>query len=296
MVTLSVLVVFKNARVLIQRRPRNVLDNNGDLVLDEGGKQVVYNGGLKPSYSSVFETFIKNGSISNNWGVIDDMERALKMYGIFNSMLRIWVVNPENNVSRLLDYKSGTSLTASGDVNQTVEGISGNGSNSYFDTGQNFSTRISDIDNFSMGIVSQTDDNSGIDFGATDGTNEVSISIRDSDQVTFNCGTVMVQEANSDGTGHYILHCYDGDLYGWKGYHDAELTQVDSETIIMGSLPNYNAFIGARNDTGTDDNHSAKYYSTIWMYNGALTETQLDILHRIIMINDYNFGRTVDGS
>ena len=269
----------------------NVVSNNsGDILTDNNGGFVEAQLDILANSDSDFETSLRFISENRRRIMIglNGMNVSLKKNGLYTLMGRLWPIHIKNGSDGLIEWKGGSSLTASGDNTWNYNGISGDGS-FYYDTAWNPNTRVTDINNWAFGIYSQTDDDTGVDFGCTDLTNEHSISVKDSSNVTVKNGTSQVVYNSIDnGLGHFASVSTGGTLKAfWNG------VEVGTSTAVGGSLTNQNMYVGALNNNGTAANHSAKRYSTVWIYNGALSDEQVLQIDQVVRSINEIYNRRV---
>lgn len=261
-----------------------LLDSSGNIITDSVGNPIYArrNGGAMP-YSDRMEAYLGYTKIHEDTAVrnIYIFDRFFEFYSLLP--VHFFPIAHNNLNAALYDYITGSQMTVSGDINYNWDGFYSDGSASYLNTGVNPSTRITDINNFAMGIFSNTDNDSGIEVGATDGTNELSIACRSSSNMEVKIGTLTLNKANDNGKGHYSIHVNAGTATGYKRGTDYYLETINSGSVT-GALPNYNLFLNARSDSGSADNYSQKKIGFLWLYNGQLSSEEF-LGFEIMMFN-----------
>ena len=203
-----------------------------------------------------------------------------QIYTPFN----LFFILPTNAAESLKEWKGGASMTASGSYTFSSLGISGGGTEE-FDTLINPSTKITDINNWAFGVYSQTDNDTGSDFGCHDTTNFHYIKCKTGGEFIVKNGEVEVNAGTVDnGKGHFACVTTAGVVHA---YLDGVSQASDN---VSGSLANYNMYLGALNGAGSAEENSSKTYSLAWTYDGALTPTQMTQVDRMVKaVNDiYN--------
>lgn len=268
----------------------NVLDTNLDIIYNSNNKEVEINSSADREITSeTVNTYLRATGVNRRLqiGALNNLYSELNNHSthfIFSNFKYIWLMIRHDSKSQLFDFVAGTSLTASGDNPITWEGISGGGTEE-FDTGIVPSVVISDIDNWSMGLMSQTDDDTGVDMGCSDGVNEHSIQIKDGGQAIVKNGSSLVSDTVTAGNIHVTMSAQGGTL---KSYEDG--VEIGTSTAVAGSLVSTRSIkIGALNDNGVDANHSSKVYSFGWIYDGALTGNGVGIIDKIF--KEWNFNQ-----
>lgn len=248
-----------------------VFDANGALCFDDFG-DIVYSAGvnLKARYDSDAEAAIARMYTSRKeWaGAIDSLTSYLKAKSFWDLMINSWFVPPTKQESYGA-YLNGTEgLQSSGDHTWSILGITGGGS-FHFNTKVNLSSAITDINNFSIFLYISSGIDGGTDYGASDGTNAVTISTMSGGTTSIQVGTATDSFSTTDNSGCWWLRCSGGNF---QTYQNGQA--VGSSTAIAGSLPNFQTFLGAYSNSGTGTDYAQNTYSFLSIYNGSLTEDE----------------------
>lgn len=247
-----------------------VLDGSYNPIITSRGQEIEIRTTGTMAESFVNTTFINNTAMNTKFEF--DAFRKLKR-GLtdspnldYDKFVRIWPMFYKKTGSMLVEMKGGVSLTSSGDHSENVVGISG-GATYYFDTDFNPSVRISDINNFSIGIFITSNDDAGTDFGCDDLTNFWGIQSRNSGSCTMWAGSgAGASFSNTNAIGHYTLNVRGGTMYCYKDF------SMETSQAVSGSLPNLDAYIGGNNNNGSPGDLSAKNIGFVWTYNGLLSQ------------------------
>lgn len=241
-----------------------------------------YRGQVPQVYNSTFETFIasikepRTEVIEALWAFYRDwLARDLA-----TNLVKFYPILGGNGLAeRYVEFFGGTSLAvAGGDASYAYDGIKGDGAAVRYTTGLNFSTLISDAQNFTVALTSMTDDDSGTDFGANDGTNHVSIACKNSGTCTMKAGTVTVTGTPTKGNGVFLLNVNAGAVIAYQVVDRALIQLNDTPGTMAGSLPATAPLLCAENNNGTPANYSQKKIKNLVIYNGALDASGVVLL------------------
>ena len=274
-----------------------LLDDSGNKITTESGVEissnVTYNRGALPPQ---IEAFALTG-VSNmrNLLTVHNLLREIGYYQFnypnvldFNKFVMLCPVTPFSETSALYNFGSGTNLQKVNDVSFDNDLLSGDASG-YYDTGIDPSLLIDDVDNWSMGIISGTDENTSsvVDIGCTDGTDEHSITCRSGGNIVVKNGQSTITTATASGDIHAVMNSQDGTL---KSFVNG--IEVGSSTAVTGSLSTgQTMYLGALNSSGSDANQSPKRYAFVWVYNGKLYDESIYILHALFNKYGLNEGK-----
>lgn len=261
-----------------------VTDNSGTPITDNQGLIIEsFDRGIAQIFTDEFETFLASTRENrpDTMTAVFNLVNEFALRQIEPNLIRFFPILNKSAEAAVVEYHGETSLSVVGaDIDHETNGLAGSGS-SYYTTGINFSSVISDINNFSAGIYSQTDSSNGICLGATDSTNYVTIESDNAGSMRVKVGTVEVVDSASTGEGHTILNVQGGTLKGWRS-KDKSLEEFGTSQSIAGSLPNIEAYLGALNNNGTPANYTSKRYSCLWVYDGELDDSGVMFIDTLV--------------
>lgn len=273
-----------------------IYDNSKVFILDNSGATIyAKQSGVAPTYTAAFESFLA-ATGENRIEVIRHifaLWQELFIRSLDPNLVRFYPMSSRSSTSIIKEFNGLDDLNiVGGDIDQEYNGLAGDGT-SYYTTGINFSSEITDINNFSVGVYSQTDNDTGTDFGASDGTNFVTIECKNSGSLRVKVGTVEVIDTITEGDGHTILNTQSGTLKAWKG-KDKAITEIGSSTPVAGSLFTERAFLGAYSASGTPTDQSTKRISCLWVYDGELDDSGVSMMNELVENLMINTGKSVN--
>lgn len=263
-----------------------IFDTSNVLILDSQGSTIMSSQyGVNFVYTTEFETFLAStkDNRANNVNATFKVFKELQIREMDANLLRFYPMNNRSADACLIEYHGAAALVpTSADTNHEYNGLSGIGT-VYYTTGIDFKAIITDTDNFTVWIYSQTDsdDASTVDFGSSDGTNFVSISCMSGAQATFKVGTVEVKDTVIRGDGLFFLNVQNGTVKAWQGV-ERSLTELGTSITMAGILPSEGAFLCALNDTSVVANKSTKRISNLGVYNGLLDDNDITFMNQIL--------------
>ena len=275
-----------------------------DTIYDTGDKVILNNqgatiqagrSGIVPTFTSEFETFLA-ATKENRPEYTDamyDVYLNLFLRGMSDKLSVWYPMNSRTTDSLYKEYHGLGALVAVGaDSKPEYNGLAGDGSALYYRV-LNPSSTITDINNFTIGIYSQTDDDAGTDWGCSDGTNTLSISCKSGGNCVMKVGTVTITNAVATGDGHFILNVQAGTLSGWYAKSKV-LTQLGNVDTVAGAIPDIVSILAAYMNTATPTDYSTKRISTLWIYNGLLTDAGVGMMNQLIENYHLNTGKSVN--
>lgn len=262
-----------------------IFDTSFNAVLSNNGEELFGNHTDKINYSGSEAYFRGTGDVrTDKLRAYNDIYQFLSRQNLYSNMRCLYPISQRSPEAAIIEFKTGgAGLTASGDYGFSRTGITGSGS-VYFDTGQNASTRISDINNFSFGVFIYDDSDGGYDFACNDTTNYVAFSAKTGGAVDVKIGTATDNFTTAQGVsnGNWIVNVRGGNFYTyWEGI------EVGTTTAVAGSLPNQNIYLGGSNNNGTGGDYASRTYGFMWLYNGAMTEEQVQNFDLLIRSQQY---------
>jgi hypothetical protein len=273
-----------------------IYDTANKLILNNQGATIYANReGIVPTYSSEFETFLA-ATKENRPTHIEaayDLYTELLLRELHGNLAVWYPMNGRTTDSLYKEYHSLGALVAVGaDSKPEYNGLAGDGSALYYRV-LNPSSIITDINNFTVGIYSQTDDDAGTDWGCSDGTNTLSISCKSGGNCVMKVGTVTITNAVATGDGHFILNVQGGALSGWYAKSKV-LAQLGNVDTVAGAIPDIVSILAAYMNTATPTDYSSKRISTLWIYNGLLTDAGVGMMNQLIENYHLNTGKSVN--
>ena len=249
-----------------------LLDSNGTIITANNGEILYSNAASEKHapYGDELEQFMRDTKLNGGWiEEIYRLKQQLIRLGIdYDNFVRLhpFLYVQSGDLEDVIN--SGALIESAAGYSKVKNGVSGEGTK-YF-TSINFSTTISDINNFSFGLVVTTEGNAGSDYMAHDGTNYCGIQVRDSGTCTVRVGSgAAVTFANATAIGNYIVNVLNGRCFIYKN------GVVQGSVLVSGSLPNYASILGGANEIGTPGDYSSVTYGCLWVYNGSFSSTQV---------------------
>lgn len=215
-------------------------------------------------------------------GIIDGIIKALKGTGIWFKFDALWFLAAHDSQAACLNWKNPATYTLT-PVNSPIftidRGYQGNGTSSYLNTNFNFNTNGVNftLNNASLGVYSRTNlaQNNRVDIGVADTLLQ--------GRTGSNVSAIRVNQSNADGasvsdslglmtpqrnTSNELVYYKNGVL-------------VTTISRVSSIVPNYNCYIGARNNLGVADSFSTRQIAMAFI-GGVLTSTQHAQLYTIV--------------
>jgi hypothetical protein len=278
-----------------------IYDTSNVLILDNQGATIYSNrSGINPTFTSEYETFLaatKENRPRYMEGIYD-IYRELALRQLDDKLIRFYPMNGRTTDSLYKEYHGGTDIAPVGaDADPEFNGLAGDGSALHYTLGTEASDRIinliTDPNNFSIGIYSQTDDDAGTDFGCSVGTNFCTIACKSGGDAVIKVGTTTVSDGITTGKGHFIMNVQSGMVKAWQGVSKV-LTELESNVPIGGSLPDAAPILCAEDDDGTPTDYSSKRISALWIYNGLLDDDGVNMMNQLIENYHLYTGKSVN--
>jgi hypothetical protein len=176
----------------------------------------------------------------------------------------------------------------------TNNGVTGNGTNNFGDTGFNMSTQITNGNNWSVGFYSNLNvTNAGIDFGADTGTSSFYLASRST--LLGNLGRFQTTQTSAL-TDANVLGLYVGvkvsDVNQKIYKNGVEQTNTNFSSQVNTFL-NGNVYLGALNRNGSRSFSTALRYACSFIYDGVLDATQNTNLYTAVQAFQTTLGRQV---
>lgn len=249
-----------------------VLDSSYGRMLTNEYDTFVYTGGtVAPAFTATEETFIRNTKLDTKrqyarLRYLTQMLDRSTYLDKSNFLILAPVMNDKvPSTGNKLLY-GGSEMVASGDFIESQNGLVGNGSVNW-DTRVNPSTEITDPNNWAFGFTVTVDADTGTDFGSSDGTNAVTLSVRNGGSTSVQIGTATDSFATSDGRGNWSVNILSGTFRTYRNN-----IEVGTATAVAGSMPNYDMFLAAYSASGTATDFTSNSYGLTWIYNGQFSD------------------------
>jgi hypothetical protein len=176
----------------------------------------------------------------------------------------------------------------------TNNGVTGNGTNNFGDTGFNMSTQITNGNNWSVGFYSNLNvTNAGIDFGADTGTSSFYLASRST--LLGNLGRFQTTQTSAL-TDANVLGLYVGvkvSNVNQKIYKNGVEQTNTNFSSQVNSFYNGNVYLGALNRNGSRSFSTALRYACSFIYDGVLDATQNANLYTAVQAFQTTLGRQV---
>jgi hypothetical protein len=262
-------------RRLVKKKPLSSVVNNWVA-------RVVANGGTRPSSQTI--------------SAMNSFYNTISGLGIASKIAALCVFVPDSltaGITPLIKTNGNDPWTnhsfASADLN--AYGLKGNGSSKYLETGVTPSSSI--LSATSCGITIYSSSPSGkadTDFGGSDGTNALQLSISNGDSTLGDClnvGTQRITVSNPYWTGYTCLtRVANNDSRLFQASPVSAHAQLGStNTNTGGSLPTTAAFAFATNGNGTPLAYSHKRIRLLAIHQG-LTSAESASFYAAILVLD----------
>ena len=273
-----------------------IYDTSNVLILNTGGATIMAGRfGVSPIYTAEFETFL--ASTKENRGAYISatyrVDKELQLRNLEDKLVRFYPMNSRSAASSLIEYHAETGLVPVGDQDNEFNGNGGIGT-VYYTTSIDFSSIITDKNNFTVWVYSGTDNDAGTDVGSSDGTNFVTISCKSGGDCVMKAGTVTITDSDvTTGKGLFFLNVQAGTVKAWKSI-SKEITELGTSTAFAGSLPSAEAFLCAYSNSGTATDKSTKRIASMGVYNGLLDDDGIVFLNSLIETYHLTNGTSVN--
>jgi len=259
-------------------------------------KSISFNAGIDANAAS----FVATAGITLQYQItaIDNFVRELKTAGVWTKLHALWPIiggTATQHSYNLVD-PALYQLTYTGGITHGVEGIRGNGSTGFANTGLAPSTISGIQDNAAFGhYVRTTEQGTVIDMGVFQSATTRYMSClrnRGSGLSEF----IRVND-NSGAASDFITTTYKGSYIlsrtGSTGFTDyLNGVAVAARTATSVTPNTINMFLMALNSDGTATNHSLRTYGMFFISQG-LTAGEVSLLHTAINTYQTSLGRNV---
>ena len=263
-----------------------VYDTSNEVYLDENLNEYTMDNAIQVTEPTV-ETWSQSSgdNIRRYWKLFDSLVAYLTTENLLDNVAVLNWISPYSETASKASAV-GSDLTSVNDTNWSKSGVSGNGSDSYFTVG-NISTHITDINNCAVVIASSTDNDSGREFGCSDGTNNVYVEINNTGTMEVGLGTASINTSIASGNGVFGFRSALGTLYA-----HAYGVEVGTSTAVAGSLPDRVTYLGAYNNDNTAESFSTKEICFLLIYDGRLSDEQMTTIMGKVEIIQQQFNRS----
>jgi hypothetical protein len=230
-------------------------------------------------------------SLAINQLVVD-----LKNAGLWTKMNAIYpyvggtATTHKYNLKNPQDTDAAFRISFSGTITHNSNGVTGNGSTGF---GNTFINVASDLgggrDDASGFVYSRTNSQSGVDFGAFDGTHGFQLNTRNtSNQLTSRCNTATLNSpANTDSVGFFGISRLSSSEYN-RSINKSHTTVSNAATTAASR----NIFVLALNNIGSATAFSARNIA-FQCFGSGLTTAEIDSLVDINQTFQTTLGRFV---
>ena len=243
-------------------------------------------GGVDPDA----QAFITAAGITNptQQGAINTLVVALKGYSIWTKFKAIYPIVGGVASSHAVNLKTPGTFNLSFQTGWTHSSTGMTPSVTYANTFLNTSTQLN-VNSHSFGIYSRTNNTSGTQvYGAFDnaprflsnnlsGANFISGAVANLISYTANPSTSLLMLTRTSSTLSKAFRA--GSLLG-------------QETVAMSTLPTFNFYLGARNNTGSPDFYSSHQLAFAFLGDG-LTDTEAANLYTAVQAYQTSLSRQV---
>jgi hypothetical protein len=179
------------------------------------------------------------------------------------------------------------SATAAPGFSQT--GRTYDGATQFIKTGLTPSTSLGAASN-TIGFYSRTNNTSGIQMGAVvSATQELRARPRtatDLAQLVLYTSATMLTGSVTDSSGYFFYSVTGAQARNIRR-NNAQVAS-DIITVVAGTRPNIELYVGARNNAGTADTFSSREEAGVWAASSALTDAECDTLYAILSTYNAN--------
>lgn len=225
------------------------------------------------------QAFITAAAITNptQQGAINTLVVDLKGYNVWTKMklFHPYIGGTNTTTTYNLTNPATFQMAWNGGWTWTNLGVTGNGINNFGNTGFNMSTQISNGNNFSVGFYSNLNVvNTGIDFGADNGTSSFYLASRSSLLGNVARFQTTQTSAYSDPNvlGLYVgVKVSDINQKIYKNGVEVNNTNYSSQ---VNTFLNGNVYLGALNRNNSRSFSTALRYACSFIYDGVLNATE----------------------
>ena len=253
-----------------------------------------------PAVDPDAQAFITASGITDatQQSAINQLVVDLKGYNIWTkaSMIHPYVGGTSTSTSYNLKNTSQFQISWVGGWTWASQGVKGNGTNSYGNTGFNFSTQITSVNNFTVALYTNQYIAGGVDFGADNNSNwylAVKSSVFGTNVGAFAAAS-PVTYADTTGLGFYTAVKSTNPTPGFSNnviYQNG--SSVLSTTNTSGTLYNGNVYIGGLNRNGSLLLPTNIRYAFSAIFNASLTPTEAANLRTAVQAFQTTLGRQV---
>jgi hypothetical protein len=228
-------------------------------------------------------------------GALNTLETDMATYGLTSKMKALYpfvggtAAKHKFNFMDARDLDAAFRLTFSGGWTHSSTGALPNGTNGFADTFLNTNTQLN-VNSHSFGIYSKTNNTSGTQvYGSfdTSGFKFLQNNLTNANFVSGSLSNVISYTANPS-TSLLMLSRTSSTLS--KAFRSGVF--LDQETFAVSTLPSYNFYLGARNNTGIPDFYSSHELAFAFLGDG-LTDTEASNLYTAVQAFQTTLSRQV---